>query len=209
MNLAGKYCLGDRKWEGNPVFNHRSSSDRKNMNKESRVLNKNKKHIKELLRVFVASNRTPVLAVPVILALVLTVALTSAFTLTGCSSKKNSQIDTTDGITNILDYVTVDFSGKNGEGTAYVNVDYDGIETEMVGGEEKIKEMDEVEDLSALTKYINAVSSISFNIDKNAGLSNGDQVIVSVSYDDTAAQAAGVNFGDQSSKTYEVKGLKK
>ena len=143
-----------------------------------------------------------------IMTMVAVLAL-SAITLTGCGSKNNSKIDTTDGITNILDYVTVDFSGKNGEGTAYVNVDYDGIETEMVGGEEKIKEMDEIEDLSSLTKYINAVSSISFNIDKNEGLSNGDQVIVSVSYDNTAAQAAGVNFGDQSSKTYEVKGLKK
>ena len=140
---------------------------------------------------------------------VVTVLALSAAALTGCSSKHNPKIDTTDGITNILDYVTVDFSGKNGEGTAYVNVDYDGIETEMVGGEEKIKEMDEIEDLSSLTKYINAVSSISFNIDKNEGLSNGDQVIVSVSYDNTAAQAAGVNFGDQSSRTYEVKGLKK
>jgi hypothetical protein len=135
-------------------------------------------------------------------------AMTVALLMTGCGAGKNQKIDTTDGVTNILDYVTVDFSGKNGEGTAFVNVDYDGMETEMVGGEEKIKEMDEVEDLSELTKYINAVSSISFSIDKNKELSNGDQVIVSVAYDSSAAQAAGVNFGDQSSKTFEVKGLK-
>ena len=129
--------------------------------------------------------------------------------LSGCSSIGQSGIDTTDGVTNILDYVTVDFSGKNGEGCAYVNVDYDGLETEMVGGEEKIKAMSEVEDLAELTKYINAVSSISFSIDKNKELSNGDSVIVSVSYDTTAAQSAGVVFGDQKSKTYVVKGLKK
>ncbi len=135
-------------------------------------------------------------------------AMTVTLLMTGCGAGKNSKIDTADGVTNILDYVTVDFSGKNGEGTAFVNVDYDGMETEMVGGEEKIKEMDEVEDLSELTKYINAVSSISFSIDKNKELSNGDQVIVSVSYDSSAAQAAGVNFADQSSKTFEVKGLK-
>ncbi len=136
-------------------------------------------------------------------------AVAGALVFTGCGSASGSRIDTTDGITNILDYVTVDFDGKNGEGTAFVKVDYDGMETEMVGGADKIKEMDEVEDLSELTKYINAVSSISFSIDKNEGLSNGDQVIVSVSYDGTAAQSAGVNFGDQSSKTFEVKGLKK
>ena len=121
----------------------------------------------------------------------------------------NAMIDTTDGVTNILDYVSVDFSGKNGEGTAFVNVDFDGLETEMVGGKEKVKELDDVEDLAELTKYINAVSSISFSIDRNKELSNGDQVIVSVSYDSVAAQAAGVNFGEQSSKIFEVKGLKK
>ncbi len=141
----------------------------------------------------------------VISALVLLLSLL----LTGCSSINQTKIDTTDGVTNILDYVTVDFSGKNGEGTAYVNVDYDGLETEMVGGEDKIKSMSEVEDLAELTKYINAVSSISFSIDKNKELSNGDSVIVSVSYDNTAAQSAGVNFGEQKSRTYVVKGLKK
>ncbi|SFU71210.1 hypothetical protein [Butyrivibrio sp. INlla21] len=129
--------------------------------------------------------------------------------LSGCGADKKAQIDTTDGVTNILDYVTVEFSGKNGEGTAFVKVDYDGIETEMVGGEEKIKEFEDVGDLAELTKYINAVSSISLNIDKNTGLSNGDQVVVSVSYDETAATSAGVNFGEETSRAYEVKGLKK
>ena len=144
-----------------------------------------------------------------ITATVSALVLSMSLLLTGCSSMSQSKIDTTDGVTNILDYVTVDFSGKNGEGTAYVNVDYDGLETEMVGGEEKIKSMSEVEDLAELTKYINAVSSISFSIDKNKELSNGDSVIVSVSYDNSAAQSAGVVFGEQKSKTYVVKGLKK
>ncbi len=128
--------------------------------------------------------------------------------LTSCAAGKKAKIDTEDGITNILDYVTVEFSGKNGEGTAFVNVDYDGLETEMVGGKEKVKEFDDVADLAVLSKYINAVSSISFDIDKNTSLSNGDQVIVSVSFDDTAALSAGVNFGEQKSKTFVVKGLK-
>ena len=134
--------------------------------------------------------------------------LTLTVMLTGCSAMGKSQIDTADGITNILDYVTVAFDGKNGEGTAFVSVDYDGLETEMVGGEENIKALDEVEDLAVLSKYINAVSSISLSIDKNTGLSNGDSVIVSVSYDESAAQSAGVVFGEQKSRTYQVKGLK-
>ncbi len=129
--------------------------------------------------------------------------------INGCGHEKYAGINTEDGVTNILDYITVSFDGSNGEGTAFVYVDYDGLETEMVGGEEQIKELDEIEDLSKLTKYINVVSSISFNIDKNSGLSNGEQVIVSVSYDDTAAKSAGVVFGNEKSKTFEVKGLKK
>ena len=129
--------------------------------------------------------------------------------VTGCGAEKKTQINTTDGITNILDYVTVDFSGRNGEGTAFVNVDYDGMETEMVGGKEKIEELDELGDLTELTKYINAVSSISVSIDKNKELSNGDEVVVSVTYDETAAQSAGVVFGEEKDRSFKVEGLKK
>ena len=129
--------------------------------------------------------------------------------LTGCGAEKKTQINTIDGITNILDYVTVDFSGRNGEGTAFVNVDYDGMETEMVGGKDKIEELDELGDLTELTKYINAVSSISVSIDKNKELSNGDEVVVSVTYDETAAQSAGVVFGEEKDRSFKVEGLKK
>ena len=66
-----------------------------------------------------------------------TAGMSILLALAGCGAEKKTQINTTDGITNILDYVTVDFNGKNGEGTAFVNVDYDGMETEMVGGKEK------------------------------------------------------------------------
>ena len=138
-----------------------------------------------------------------------TAGMSILLALAGCGAEKKTQINTTDGITNILDYVTVDFNGKNGEGTAFVNVDYDGMETEMVGGKEKIEELDELGDLTELTKYINAVSSISVSIDKNKELSNGDEVVVSVTYDETAADSAGVVFGDETSKSFEVKGLKK
>ncbi len=136
------------------------------------------------------------------------VCFAAAVMISACGAEKSAAINTDDGITNILDYVSVDFDGKNGEGTAFVNVDYDGLETEMVGGKEKIEELDEVEDLSELTKYINAVSSISLSIDQNKKLSNGDKVTVTVSYDNNAAEAAGVTFGDEKTRTFEVKGLK-
>ncbi len=146
--------------------------------------------------------------VAVLTAIAALAMMASILVITGCGARSSEAVNTEDGITNILDYVTVDFSGKNGEGRAYVNVDYDGMETEMVGGKDKIKELDEVSDLTVLSKYINAVSSISFNIDRNTDLSNGDQVIVSVSYDPSAAQSAGVTFGDQKSRIFVVKGLK-
>ena len=142
-------------------------------------------------------------------AFLVAVGMAAIVILTGCGAEKKAAIDTTDGVTEILDYVTVEFDGKNGEGTAFVNVDYNGLETEMVGGEENVKDLDEMEDLASLTKYINAVSSINLSIDKNSGLANGDQVTVSVSFDHTAAEAAGVVFGDTSSKVFEVKGLKR
>ncbi len=112
-----------------------------------------------------------------------------------------------DGIVEIMDYVTVDFTGADGEGIASVNVDYDGLETEMVGGEDALEELDSVEDLEALTTYINVVAGISFSIDENTGLSNGDQVTVTVTYDEDAAEAADVVFGETLSKTFEVTGL--
>ncbi len=143
-----------------------------------------------------------------IILTVMLVAVILFSLMAACGMSSKAKINTEDGVTDILDYVTVDFDGKDGEGTALVSVDYDGIETEMVGGADKIKELNEVSDLAVLSKYINAVSSISFSIDKNTELSNGDQVIVSVSYDANAAEAAGVNFGDQKSKAYVVRGLK-
>ena len=112
-----------------------------------------------------------------------------------------------DGTTDIMDYVTVDFSGDDGEGTAYVNIDYNGLETDMVGGTKKLEAMNSVDDLSALSKYINTVASMSFNIDNSKELSNGDVVTVTVTYDTDAAAEAGVTFSDETSRTFTVKGL--
>lgn len=133
------------------------------------------------------------------IGLLLTALVMSAMLLAGCS--KEPKID---GVVNIFDYVTVTYEGPNGEGKATVNIDYDNLEIEMVGGKDKVEALD----MSALTKYINCVSSLSFDIDKSSGLSNGDEVKVSVTYDQSAADAADVTFDQQTSETYKVKGLK-
>jgi hypothetical protein len=59
-----------------------------------------------------------------------------------------------------------------------------------------------------LNKYINVCASLSFSSDQYTGLSNGDVVTVSVTYDKEAADAAGVVFGEESSRQYKVSGLK-
>ena len=120
----------------------------------------------------------------------------------GCGKKE------ADGIVDIMDYVTVEFDGENGSGTANVSIDYDNMELEIVGGEDALEEFDDVEDLEALSKYINVVAGISFSIDKNTDLSNGDTVTVTATYDKDAAEEAHVVFGENLSKTFEVKGLK-
>ncbi|MBQ1609229.1 MAG: hypothetical protein II571_01555 [Lachnospiraceae bacterium] len=113
-----------------------------------------------------------------------------------------------DGVVDIMDYVTVEFDGENGSGTANVTVDYDNLELELVGGKDALEQMDDVEDLETLSTYINVVAGISFSIDKNTDLSNGDEVTVTAEYDKETAESAHVVFGENLSKTFEVKGLK-
>ncbi len=130
------------------------------------------------------------------------VTIMLVITFIGCGK---DEVD--DGIVDIFDYVTVDYSGKNGEGVSNVVIDYDGLELEMVGGQEKLDELDSVEDLETLNKYINVCASLSFSTDQHDNLSNGDYVTVSVTYDEDAAADAGVVFGEETSHKYEVSGL--
>ena len=104
--------------------------------------------------------------------------------------------------------VDMEFDGENGSGTANVTVDYDNLELELVGGKDALEQMDDVEDLETLSTYINVVAGISFSIDKNTDLSNGDEVTVTAEYDKETAESAHVVFGENLSKTFEVKGLK-
>ena len=56
-------------------------------------------------------------------AIIAGVGIALMLAVNGCSDSKNVSIDTSDGVTNILDYVSVSFDGANGEGTALVNVE--------------------------------------------------------------------------------------
>ncbi|MBP5265781.1 MAG: hypothetical protein J6Z06_03045 [Lachnospiraceae bacterium] len=113
-----------------------------------------------------------------------------------------------DGIVDITNYIDVEFEGENGSGKATVNIDYDGLELELVGGKDALEEMDSVEDLEELSQYINVVAGISFSIDQSSDLSNGDTVTVTATYDEKTAEEAQVVFGENLSKSFEVTGLK-
>ena len=132
------------------------------------------------------------------------IILAASIMLIGCG-KKDPEID---GVVDIFDYVTVEFDGTNGQGKANVVIDYDNLELEMVGGRENLEALDSVEDLGTLNKYINVCASLSFSSDQYTDLSNGDIVTVSVVYDKSAADDAGVVFGNESSHQYKVSGLK-
>lgn len=120
------------------------------------------------------------------------------YAITGCGSKNENA-----GI-NLMDYAAVSFDGDNGEGTANVDVDYDSLETDMVGGQDKVDAL-ELEDAM---KYLNAVEKISYSFDKSDNLSNGDTIVLTVSYDETTVNEAGVIFDDTLTKEYTVSGLK-
>jgi hypothetical protein len=104
----------------------------------------------------------------------------------------------------LTDYAKVSFSGNNGEGKATVDVDYDKLETDMIGGKDKVDKLG----LDDTMTYMNAVQNISYSLDKSDGLSNGDKVVLSVTYDKDSADKASVEFDDTAKDGIKVSGLK-
>ncbi len=115
----------------------------------------------------------------------------------------------------LQDYTTVEFSGYEGYGTAYVDFDYDKF-IEDVADEANIKtDLDDVSDLSELsdllsdTKYTSLMEmyyALSYEADVTSGLKNGDTVTVTFSFDNDAAGELGLKFkGDD--MEVEVSGL--
>lgn len=117
-------------------------------------------------------------------------------TMSGCG-KSGDKIKLTD-------YATVSFSGNDGEGKAVVDVDYDTLETDMIGGKKKVDDL-ELEDAMS---YMGVVENIAYSLDKSEGLSNGDKVTLHVTYDKDAADKASVKLDDSDKTGIVVKGLK-
>lgn len=104
---------------------------------------------------------------------------------------------------NLTKYITADFSGYNGRGKAYFELDYDKLVADGY-----IPEMNELS-FSAMQKYINleaAYNSIELTPDKTTDLSNGDEIIVTITYDNNLAKKNKQKFTGKTAK-FTVEGL--
>ncbi len=122
------------------------------------------------------------------------------FTLSGCGSK--AEIEMTD-------YMNVEFAGIDGEGRAEAYFDKAAMEVdvfqELAGDDEEIFSQELLEELGNFAGFEN---SITCSLDKSEGLSSGDQVTVTVSYDKDSAKECGIKVAGDMEKTFEVEGLK-
>lgn len=111
------------------------------------------------------------------------------FLLSGCGNK-----------TDVMDYVSVKFSGYNGNGKADLNVDFSAM-IEAIIGEEPVG--DSYEEFSKwMNEYLLYDEGIEVSFAPRDGLSNGDTITVKVSLSETAAKK--VTGGEQK---FTVSGL--
>lgn len=113
--------------------------------------------------------------------------------LTGCGSTK---ID-------LMEYAAVSFDGINGQGTATCHVDTVSLEQDLAGNDDGEISADELEELGWITQF---ERTLSCQMDKETGLSNGDTVTVSVTRDEDFAKKHKIN-ATEGSKEYTVEGL--
>lgn len=111
--------------------------------------------------------------------------------LTACGGRK----------INMSDYVSVTFSGGNGNGTAHVRFDTLRFESDIMSGRSGKENTWEY-----AAKLTSLEMTIICEADKTTGLSNGDKVKVTISYDNGKARNLGVSLGGLT-ETFRVEGL--
>lgn len=116
--------------------------------------------------------------------------------LTGCGGSASIAL---------MDYVTVEFSGVDGRGTAVLNVDHVKMEQDMAGDDDGDISKEELEKIAQFTEF---EFSINYELDKTEGLSNGDTVTVTVTYDKDLQKESGVKVKGDTSEKFKVEGLK-
>lgn len=114
--------------------------------------------------------------------------------LTGCGSKK----------VDVTDYVSVEFTGVDGDGKAMCNVDAVGLEQALAGDDDGQISQEEFQKLGWITQF---EMGLTYDLDKDSKLSNGDKVTVTVKYNEKLAKENKVKVtGDK--KEFKVEGLK-
>ena len=123
--------------------------------------------------------------------LVLTIIFTLLFSclLTGCTKTKTLDL---------MEFATVNFSGVDSKGTANVSVDWSAFENTIAA-----EIADEGEQFGAL---LDLESNIGYALDKTAGLSNGDTVTLTVSWNEEVAKKYGFSFKGED-RTFTVEKL--
>lgn len=113
--------------------------------------------------------------------------------LTGCGGAK----------LDITDYVSVQFSGADGQGNAVCRIDSVALEQALVGDEDGEISMDELQKLAWVTQFEMGLTG---SLDKETGLSNGDTVTVTLDYDKKLAKENKVAVTG-TTKEFKVEGL--
>ena len=108
-------------------------------------------------------------------------AVVFVFSLTACKGTKTYSTE---------DYVNIEMSGLNGNATAHIGIDrdfYDMVDDDLFDGEATDIELAQVE--------IIVYESVDFSTEsKTEGLSNGDEIVVTLEADNDRLKELGIKF---------------
>ena len=111
---------------------------------------------------------------------------------------------------NVEDYITVEFTGEDGNGYADVDIDYDALIEKIYKG----KEDEDVKNATIIIgssggnmmKYTKVSSSFDWDISESRKLSNGDKVTITITPDSTMCDDLDIKI-KSTQLTFTVKGL--
>ncbi len=103
---------------------------------------------------------------------------------------------------NLDNYISVEFSGTDGEGTAHCGFDDWALEDDLFG-----ENMTDYEEMRAELIEDCLYETVDYELDRTGGLSNGDKVTVTVSYDRDVLDSFGYKVTGSKTLTFTVEGL--
>ncbi len=104
---------------------------------------------------------------------------------------------------NLSDYLSISYSGADGNGTAMLHFDASQMELDYAGVEDGFPTQKQLEKMLELAPF---EFSIRWELDKSEHLKNGDKITATITYGKEVAKEANVNVGS-TTKTFTVEGL--